>query len=55
MKEIIKDLWSEFKIDLIDWLKIAAIVIGLFALFAIAASACSPVLEQFDRVTGYLP
>ena len=50
-----KALWQEFKCDAITYLKIAAIFLGLIALFVLAASACSPIFAVFDAATGYLP
>jgi hypothetical protein len=53
--EVIKGLFQDFRADTKFTIKVVLIVLGLIALFVIAASAASPVFAAFDRATGYLP
>jgi len=51
--ETIKMMWAEFTFDFKSYLKIAVIILGLIALFVVAASAASPLFVAFDKLTGY--
>jgi hypothetical protein len=53
--EVIKGLFQDFRADARFTIKVVFIVLGVIALFVIAASASSPVFAAFDRATGYLP
>lgn len=50
---MIKEMWRELKVSFWTYIKVAAVILGLIALFVIAASAASPIFSAFDTITGY--
>jgi hypothetical protein len=45
--------FSEFKGDFRSYLKVAALVLALIALFVVCASGASPALAYWDTIRGY--